>query len=93
MSLYYRSRAAIEARREAARREPPEGRAAAIAKAETEILERERRAATAKKGGDVEDRIKSGISALGGGGGLVGGGAKGVGGEDVLDASQDSRRR
>ena len=89
MSLYNRSRAAIEARREAARRESPEGRAAAAAKAEAERLEREKRAAAARKGGDLEDRIKSGISALGGGGGgggLVGGVAKGGGGKDVLDA-------
>ena len=49
MSLYYRSRAAIEARREFARRESPEGRAAAVAKAETERLERERAAAVAVK--------------------------------------------
>ena len=44
MSLYNRSRAAIEARREAARRE-----AAAAAKAEAERVERERRAAAAAK--------------------------------------------
>lgn len=62
MSLYNRSRAAIEARREAARREwreSPEGRAAAAAaaaKAKAERLERERALVTAFVRNNLRDQ-------------------------------------